>query len=138
MASTNTQHRMYLRVLVVLAAIGAVATIGAAVLSDLAVRFVGGDAYQEIEPDIWLFATLGTLLALVQLMVYEVVARQHRASVLIIWLGLAAVAVVGVLADTGSELVRSVALVNLGVLLALVLTAMFHPALRTPDSADRA
>jgi O-antigen/teichoic acid export membrane protein len=137
MASTATQHRMYLRVLVVLAAIGAVATLGAALLSDLAVTFVGGDAYAEIEPDIWLFATLGTLLALVQLMVYEVVARQHRASVLIIWLGLVAVGVVGVLAGTGFDLVRGVALVNLGVLLALVLTAMFHPALRAPDGADR-
>lgn len=133
MASTTTQHRLYLRVLVVLASIGAAATLGAAVLSDLAVRFIGGDAYAEIEPDIWLFAMLGTLLALVQLMVYEVVARQHRASVLVIWLGLAAVAGVGVLADNGYDLVRGVALANLGVLLALVLTAMFHPSLRGHD-----
>ncbi len=130
MASTGTQHRLYLRVLVVLAAIGAVATLGAAVLSDLAVTFIGGDAYAEIEPHIWLFAALGTMLALVQLMVYEVVARQHRASVLIIWLGLVAVGLVGLLADDPAELVRGVALVNGGILLALVLTATFHPALR--------
>lgn len=145
MASATSQHRMYLRVLVVVGAIGAVATLGAAVLSGLAVRFVGGSAYQEVEPNIWLFATVGTLLALVQLMVYEVVARQHRASVLIIWCGLAAVAGVGLLVDDGSALVRGVALVDLGVLLVLVLTAIFHPALRRrpdgatlgPEQADR-
>jgi O-antigen/teichoic acid export membrane protein len=138
MASAGSQHRLYLRVLVVLGAIGAVATLGAAALSDLAVTFVGGDAYADIEPDIWLFATLGTLLALVQLMVYEVVARQHRASVLIIWLGLAAVGLVGMLVDNPSDLVRGVALVNGSVLLALVLTATFHPALRDPVGSERA
>jgi len=133
MASASSQHRMYLRVLVVLAAIGAVATLGVAVLSETAVKFIGGAEYQEVEPNLWLFATVGTLLALVQLMVYELVARQHRASVLIVWLGLAAVGLAGLVVDTGPGLVRGVALIDLGVLLALVLTAMFHPALRAPD-----
>jgi O-antigen/teichoic acid export membrane protein len=137
MASSSAAHRMYLRGLAAVATIGVVATLGAAVLKDLAVTFVGGDAYRDVEPNIWLFATLGTLLALVQLMVYEVVARQHRASVLIIWLGLAAVGCVAPFVDTGAELVRAVALVDLGVLLTLVLTATFHPALRKP-AADSA
>jgi O-antigen/teichoic acid export membrane protein len=138
MASASSQHRMYLRGLVVVGTIGAVATLGAAVLRDLAVTFVGGAAYREVEPNIWLFASVGTLLALVQLMVYEVVARQHRASVLIIWAGLAVVAGVGLLVDNGGQLIRGVALVDLGVLVALVLTATFHPALRRQDEPEPA
>ncbi len=130
MASAASTHRMYLRVLAVVGTIGAVATLGAAVVREYAVLFIGGEAYREVEPNIWLFATVGTLLALVQLMVYEVVARQHRASVAVIWVGLAAVAVVGIVVDTGPALIRGVALVDLGVLVALVLTAMLHPALR--------
>lgn len=136
MASAASKHRLYLRVLAVVAAIGAVATVGAAVLSDVAVLFAGGSEYQEIEPNIWLFATVGTLLALVQLMVYEVVARQHRASALVVWFGLAAVGVVGLLVETGPQLIRGVALVNVGVLLVLVLTAMFHPALKDQPDAE--
>lgn len=133
MASSAGKHRMYLRGLAAVAVIGAAATLGAVVLSSLAVTFVGGSAYREVEPDIWAFATLGTLLALIQLMVYEVVARQHRASALIVWAGLLAVGVGGTLVDEGHQLVRVVGAIDLGVLVALVLTATFHPALRSRE-----
>ncbi|RNL64935.1 polysaccharide biosynthesis protein [Nocardioides marmoriginsengisoli] len=132
-SSSSSKHRMYLRGLAAVGLIGAVATAGAVVLSSLAVSFVGGSAYQEVEPDIWAFATLGTLLALIQLMVYEVVARQHRASVLIVWAGLVAVGAAAMLVNEGHELVRAVALVDLAVLVTLVLVARFHPALRNGD-----
>lgn len=142
MASASSQHRMYLRALVAVGMIGLSATLGAAVLSETAITFIGGSEYAEVQPNIWLFATLGTLLALVQMMVYELVARQHRASVLILWAGLLAVGAVGVLADSGSMLVRGVAVVDLAVLLALLLTARFHPALsgtpRTTSGDDAA
>lgn len=134
MASASSTHRMYLRGLAAVGVIGAVATIGAAVLSDLAVTFIGGSAYDGVRSDIWLFATVGTLLALVQLMVYEVVARQHRASVLIVWLGTVAVVCFAPFVDTGTQLVTAVALVDLGVLVTLLLTAMFHPALQPADA----
>ena len=130
MASASSQHRIYLRALLVIGMIGAGATLGAAALSEYAVMFVGGSAYSEIEPNIWLFASLGTLLALVQMMVYELVARQHRASVLVVWSGLVAVGAVGLLVDSGPSLVRGVAIVDLAVLLSLLLAARFHPGLR--------
>lgn len=136
MASASGQHRMYLRGLAAVAAIGATATLGAVVLSSLAITFVGGSKYSEVEPNIWIFATLGTLLALIQLMVYEVVARQHRASVLIIWAGLALVAAGSLLVDNGHQLVRVVALVDLGVLVSLVVTAMLHPSQRRAAAVD--
>lgn len=120
--------RTYLRGLAAVAVIGATATLGAVVLSSLAVTFVGGSEYADVEPDIWAFATLGTLLALIQVMVYEVVARQHRASIMIVWGGLVAVAAGSLFVDRGHDLVRMVALIDLAVLLVLVLVATLRPA----------
>ena len=69
---------------------------------------------------------------MIQLMVYEVVARQHRASVLILWAGLVGVASTALYVDSVGSLVLSVTVVNLLVLLTLVLDAMRH---RTEASA---
>ena len=56
------------------------ATLGAIVFSDLAIALRrAATHYAEIEPLLWLFAVLGTVLAMIQLMVYEVVARQGTA-----------------------------------------------------------
>ena len=49
--------------------------------------FVGGDAYAEIESQLWLFAVLGTVLALLQLVVYSVLARQGTRSTYLVWVG---------------------------------------------------
>ena len=47
--------------------------------------FVGGDEYAEIESQLWLFAVLGTVLAMLQLLVYSVLARQGQRSVYLVW-----------------------------------------------------
>lgn len=140
MASAARKSRMYLRGLAAVGAIGAIATLGAVVLSELAVTFIGGSEYREVEPDIWVFATMGTLLAMIQLMVYEVVARQHRASILIVWAGFVAVAVAGSMVTDVHALARVVALLDLGLLVTLVAVATYHPALQreptTPELVD--
>jgi O-antigen/teichoic acid export membrane protein len=132
MASATERYRVYLKGLALVAAAGVLATLGAVVFSDLAIAFVGGDQYAAVEPYIGLFAALGMVLAMIQLMVYEVVARQHRASVLILWAGLVGVASTALYADGVGSLVLSVTVVNLLVLLTLVLDATRH---RTEASA---
>jgi O-antigen/teichoic acid export membrane protein len=126
MASATERHRVYLKGLALVAGAGIMATLGAVAFSGLAIVFVGGDQYAAIEPYVGLFAALGMVLAMIQLMVYEVVARQHRASVLILWAGLVAVASTALYVDSVGSLVLSVTVVNLAVLLALVLDAMRH------------
>ncbi|HET8962012.1 lipopolysaccharide biosynthesis protein [Nocardioides sp.] len=126
MASSTERHRVYLKGLALVAAAGVCATLGAIVFSDLAIAFVGGDQYSAIEPYVGLFATLGMVLAMIQLMVYEVVARQHRASVLVLWAGLVGVASTALYVDSVGSLVLSVTVVNLLVLLTLVVDAMRH------------
>ena len=49
--------------------------------------FVGGDDYAEIESLLWLFAVLGTLLSMLQLLVYSVLARQGTRSAYLVWVG---------------------------------------------------
>ena len=46
--------------------------------------FVGGEQYAEIESRLWMFAILGTLLAMLQLLVYSVLARQGPRSALLV------------------------------------------------------
>lgn len=137
MASSRERHNMYLKGLVLVAVIGIAASIGAVLFSDLAVTFVGGPAYQEIEPLVGLFAVLGMVLAMIQLMVYEVVARQHRASIWVIWLGFAAVAGTAAYVVSEAQLVVSVAAFDTVVLLALVVTALRHrqPIVEEPAGA---
>lgn len=136
MASAAHKSRMYLRGLAAVGGIGIIATLGAVVLSSLAVTFIGGSEYSAVEPDIWVFATMGTLLAMIQLMVYEVVARQHRGSIMVVWAGFAAVAVAGMFVDDGRSLARAVAALDFVLLLTLVLVAIYHPAMQSEPAAD--
>ncbi len=126
MASAGSRQRMYLKALGVTGAAGLLATAGTALLSPLAVVFVGGEQYRALEPMIWAFALLGTLYALVQLMVYEVVARQHSASVYLIWAGLAVVVGTVPLLAGFDTLVLVVCGVNAVVLGALLTTALLR------------
>ena len=52
----------------------------------------------------WAFALLGAALAMLQILVYSVLARQARRSVYLVWLALGAVVGLGALADTFQQL----------------------------------
>jgi O-antigen/teichoic acid export membrane protein len=134
MASATERHRVYLKGLALVAGAGIIATLGAVAFSGLAIVFVGGDQYAAIEPYVGLFAALGMVLAMIQLMVYEVVARQHRASVLILWAGLVAVASTALYVESLGSLVLSVTVVNSLVLLTLVVDATRHRTEATQPS----
>lgn len=129
--------RTYLKGLAGVGLVGVTGVAGAAVLSGLALVFVGGAEYGEVEPDLWMFAVLGTLMAMLQVMVYEVVARQHGRSVYVLWAGLAAVVGFSRLVDGPGELVRAVAATHAVVLLVLLAVAVRRPGppLELPSAA---
>jgi len=108
MSSSGSARRINLLALGLVLAIGSATVLGTAVLSDLAVVFIGGPAYDAIQGSLWLFAALGTLLAMLQLMVYNVVARQRQRAVLVLWVGLVAVLAGGAVAGGVEELVVTV------------------------------
>ena len=110
-----------------LAAVGLLSALVSAltsVLSGLAMVFVGGAQYSAIEESLWAFALLGGLLAMLQIVVYGVLARQARRSVYLLWVGLAAVAVLGSVAETFDDLLVIVISVDAGLLVVLVLTSL--------------
>ena len=72
-------------------------------LPDLALLFVGGDDYAEITDDIWKFAIVGTLLSMIQLLVYCALARRQGRAVVMIWTALG-VLVVGAIAVAERDL----------------------------------
>ena len=105
----------------------------------LAVGSPGAPAFAEIEPQLWLFAMLGTLLSLIQLLVYSVLARQGRRSVYAVWVALALVIGIGLTTTTLVSLVTVVVLVDLGLFLVLLAISAYvvrEPAQGTQQEVD--
>jgi O-antigen/teichoic acid export membrane protein len=134
--STSAERRRALTAsLGLIALLGAATTAGAAVLPDLALIFVGGDRYDEIADHLWVFAILGTVLSMLQLLVYSVLARQGQRSVYLVWASLAGVLVLGLSTDSLRGLLGAVIAVD-----ALLLTALLTISLyvtrtsRAPES----
>lgn len=100
MSTPRERRRALTRSLALVAGLGVVSTLGAWILSGLALTFVGGAEYASIEEKLWLFAVLGTVLAMLQLLVYAVLARQGQRSVYFVWLTLIALVLGGLRADS--------------------------------------
>jgi O-antigen/teichoic acid export membrane protein len=86
MSTVDQRRRALLGSLALVTVAGAFCTLGAWALSDLAMIFVGGDEYADVQGRLWTFAVLGTLLSMLQLLVYSVLARQGTKSTYLVWL----------------------------------------------------
>lgn len=131
MSTAAERRRALTRSLSLVAALGVVGTLAVWVLQDLVMIFVGGQRFDEIQGQLWVFAVLGSVLSMLQLLVYAVLARQGRLSILLVWVALAVLVVAGLSASSLSGLVTTVITVDatlLIVLLALSLWLMRSPA----------
>ena len=124
MATPESRQRALVRSLSVVAALGAVAVVAAQVLSGVAMVFVGGSDFGEVERLLWVFAVLGTVLAMLQLQVYAVLARQGRLTVLLVWAALAVVVLVGSQVHTLERLVTVVVAVDAALLVVLTVVSL--------------
>jgi O-antigen/teichoic acid export membrane protein len=122
LSTTENRRQALLRSLAVVAGLGAVGIAGAFLFQGLALVFVGGSAYVEVEDQLWLFAVLGTVLAMLQVLVYAVLARSGRRPVLLVWLAFVAVVALGLRATTVTELLTIVLTCDTLLLVALLLT----------------
>jgi O-antigen/teichoic acid export membrane protein len=130
--STQENRRpALLKSLAVVAGLGVLGIAGAILLRGLALVFVGGSAYSEVSHRLWLFAVLGTVLSMLQLLVYAVLARSGRRPVLLVWLTFAAVLVLGLHASTVTGLLTIVLTCDSVLLAALLVTDVRRP--RRPD-----
>ena len=120
MSKSESQRRALLLSLAVIGVLGVVSVLGSWILSGLALAFIGGSDYQGVQHDLWRFAVLGTALSVLQLLVYSVLARQHRASSLLIWLAFGAVVLFGLQQTSLIGLITAVSITD-GILMATLL-----------------
>ena len=124
MATPESRQRALVRSLVAIGVLGAL-TVGAAkLLSGVAMIFVGGAEFGEVEDLLWVFAALGTVLAMLQLQVYAVLARQGRRSVLLVWGALLVLVLLGLRTESLPGLVTVVVLVDAALLVVLTGASM--------------
>jgi len=136
LSTVANRRQALLKSLALVAGLGVVGIAGAFLFQGLALIFVGGSAYAEVEDQLWLFAVLGTVLSMLQLLVYAVLARSGRRPVLLVWLALVAVVVLGTQASTVTGLLTIVLTCDSVLLAALMLTDVLHPRRLDPTVGD--
>ncbi len=86
--------------------------------------FVGGAEYAEVADRLWVFACLGTVLAMLQMAVYAVLARQRQRTVFVIWAALAVLTVGAGIVEGDLELLLMVVTVDTVLLVVLLVSTM--------------
>lgn len=115
--------------------LGGACVLATAVLPGVVLIFAGGQEYDEVSGLLWLFALLGTCMAILQLLVYSVLARQGVLSMVLVWVAL--VAVVGVASTTVSSVPGLLAVVlTVELVLLVVLLAISFVKLRERTAAQ--
>ncbi|WP_460846979.1 lipopolysaccharide biosynthesis protein [Nocardioides ultimimeridianus] len=131
MADDSQSRQAIVRGLLFLGGLGAFCVAGAWVLQGVAVQFVGGEKYAGVTGRLWLFAVIGGLLSLLQLLVYSGLAQRGRSTKYIVAVSVAALIGLGGMATglTGLALtVMAIDAVTVAVLLALQLLQRPVPA----------
>ncbi len=136
MSTTHERRRALTLSLALVSVLGAAVTLGAWLLSSLALVFAGGSKFADIEGRLWQFAILGTLLAMLQLVVYSVIARQGQRSIYIVWAALLSLIGGGLLMHSLTSLLLWVTVVDAGLLVVLVGISYFLVHHETPVPAE--
>lgn len=139
MSTSQNPARALAGSMALVGALGGVCVLGTALLPDLVLVFAGGQEYAEVGDLLWVFAILGTCMALLQLLVYSVLARQGVLSMVLVWVGLLlVVALASTTVSTVGGLLAVVLAVDaalLVVLLVISFAKMRQRSLATPDPA---
>lgn len=138
MSTASERRRALTRSLLAVAGLGACAILGSLLLSGFAMIFVGGGEYSAIEGKLWMFALLGTVLSMLQLLVYAVIARQGRHSIHLVWVTLAAMVGAGLTTESLAGLLTVVITADAALFVALLGISLWlvqHPAPATADDA---
>lgn len=104
LATATQRRRAVLRGTTAILALGAVCTTGVVLLAGLAADLLDSEKLRAVEGHLWLFAVLGTLLSVTQLLVYATLAREGRRSILLVWVALVAAVAAGAATTTPTQL----------------------------------
>jgi O-antigen/teichoic acid export membrane protein len=93
-------------------ALGICCVLGAFLLPDLVVTVAGGkEQYAALGSFAWIFALAGSSYAVLQLVVYAAIAQQEKRAALLIWIGLATLAVAALIV-LGTDMVTGIAAIK--------------------------
>ena len=120
MSTAGESRAAVLRGLAFLTALAAACVAGAYLLSGLALVFIGGDDYDDVQGRLWLFAALGGLLSVLQLLVYAGLAKRGRWTKYLVTLGVIALLGAGAIASSVTALAVTVAIIDVAVVVLLV------------------
>lgn len=126
MSTDGESREAVLKGLALLAGLGAACTVATYVLSGLALVFIGGDDYAGVQDQLWLFAVLGGLLSVLQLLVYAGLAKRGRATKYLIATGVVVLVVAGAMAESVLGLALTVAGVDAFVVALLIVLQAFR------------
>lgn len=115
LATAHQRRRAVVRGTVAILALGAVCVLGVLLLAGFTADLLDSEKLRAVEGRLWLFAVLGTLLSITQLLVYATLARRGRWSIHLVWLALALCVVAGSATTTQTQLLT----VMIGVTVAL-------------------
>ena len=139
MSDEGQSKRAIIRGLAFLGVLGACSVVAAYLLRGVAEIFIGGANYAGVTDRLWLFAALGALLSVLQLLVYGGLARRGVLTKYIVAVGVVALVGIGALAGSLTALAVTVLAIDLAVvaiLLALLLLRRRAPELEpAPDPA---
>jgi O-antigen/teichoic acid export membrane protein len=126
MSTAGERRRALLRSLGLVALLGMICLLGSVALSGVAMIFIGGAQYADVEGRLWLFALLGTMLSALQLLIYAVLARQSRRSAFLVWAAVAIVVAVGLQMESLTALVTLVCAADVALLVALLALSLWR------------
>ena len=130
MFATFTDHgrhgRAYARSVAGVAAIGGLTVVGVAVLGRLTVSLVAGSNYHTLDSSIWIYASIGGSLAVLQLSIVAGLALRRPGRIAIIWVVATSDVVAALFTNPGSatDLARILAVVSLAGAVASVALAL--------------
>lgn len=98
LTDSDRHHRVFARAVASIAGLGALLTAGCWLLGPLVTRIVGGGGYASLHSEMWIFALLGSSLAVIQFTLVAGLAVRSVAVTAVVWLSVLAevVTVLGV------------------------------------------
>lgn len=137
MATRGATRIVLLKALGITVGLGMIGVLGALLLPDVGLLFVGGDDFAGVKDDLWLFAVIGTLLSAIQLLVYSVLARQGWKATGMIWATLALLVPLSMTVETAHGLVVLVVGLESALLLGLLTAAWITTPAHARSEADQ-
>ena len=140
LTDSERHHRVFARAAAGIAGLGAAIVAGCWLLAGLVTEVVGGGRYPQLRGEAWLFATLGSCLALLQFTLVAGLAVRNVMVTALIWAGVTAEAVLAL--NLGPHpsvrlVIATMAALNLLIAIAAVLLRLVPGYRRARGAGDR-